>query len=74
MNEGMASGDYGATAPNWSEMSEYPELNLSAVLHTVLYLLEFTEYPGKGSPAVGDLKKCVHRALTDLEAARGRPN
>lgn len=55
-------------------MSEYPELNLSAVLHTVLYLLEFTEYPGKGSPAVGDLKKCVHRALTDLEAARGRPN
>jgi hypothetical protein len=56
-------------------MNNLPQLNLSAVLNTILYLLEYTEYPGKGSDTVGDLKRCMHRALNDLEAAhRGRPN
>ncbi len=56
-------------------MSSLPELNLTAVLNTVLYLLEYTSYPGKGTEAVGDLKRCVHRAITDLESTQpGRLN
>jgi hypothetical protein len=55
-------------------MSRLPDLNLAAVLNTVLYLLDYTNYPGKGSKAVGDLKSCVHRAISDLEAAGGKPN
>jgi hypothetical protein len=60
---------------NWSEMSSLPELNLTAVLNTVLYLLEYTSYPGKGTETVGALKRCVHRAITDLESTQpGRLN
>jgi hypothetical protein len=56
-------------------MNSLPELNITAVLNTILYLLEYTQYPGKGSEAVGDLKRCMHKAITDLEAApRGKPN
>jgi hypothetical protein len=60
---------------NWSKMNDLPELNLTAVLNTVLYLLEYTDYPGKGSDTVGELKRCMHRAISDLETARrGKPN
>jgi hypothetical protein len=56
-------------------MRSLPELDLTAVLNTVLYLLEYTEYPGKGSESVGNLKRCVHEAITDLEAThRRKPN
>jgi hypothetical protein len=56
-------------------MSNLPELNLTAVLNTILYLLEYSEYPGKGSDTVGELKRCMHRAISDLESThRGRPN
>jgi hypothetical protein len=56
-------------------MSSLPELNLTAVLNTILYLLEYTSYPGKESDTVGELKRCMHRAITDLESThRGKPN
>ncbi|HUB30782.1 MAG TPA: hypothetical protein VL967_13840 [Terracidiphilus sp.] len=56
-------------------MNNLPQLNLTAVLNTILYLLEFTEYPGKESETVGELKRCMHRAINDLETAHpGRPN
>jgi hypothetical protein len=56
-------------------MSSLPELNLTAVLNTVLYLLEYTSYPGKGTETVGALKRCVHQAITDLESTQpGRLN
>lgn len=56
-------------------MNSLPELNLAAVLNTILYLLEYTDYPGKGSDTVGELKRCMHRALTDLQSNHsGKPN
>lgn len=56
-------------------MNRLPELNVPAVLNTVLYLLEYSDYPDKESDSVGELKRCIHKAITALEAShRGKPN
>jgi hypothetical protein len=50
-------------------------LDVTAVLRTVLYLLEQTDYSGKGSTAVNELKNCMRQAITDIESeTRGKPN
>ena len=49
--------------------------DMTAVLRTVLYLLEQTEYPGKSSSAVSELKSCMRQAITNIEVeTRGKPN
>jgi hypothetical protein len=56
-------------------MDERHRLDVTAVLRTVLYLLEQTDYAEKNSPAVRELKTCMVRAITDLESeTRGKPN
>jgi hypothetical protein len=56
-------------------MDERQGLDVTAVLRTVLYLLEQTDYPEKNSAPVAELKSCMHRAITDIESeTRGRPN
>jgi hypothetical protein len=51
------------------------KLDVTAVLRTVLYLLEQTDYSGKGSNAVSELKSCMRQAITDIESeTRGKPN
>jgi hypothetical protein len=50
-------------------------LDVTAVLRTVLYLLEQTDYSGKDSTAVSELKNCMRQAITDIESETGRrPN
>jgi hypothetical protein len=50
-------------------------LDVTAVLRTVLYLLEQTDYSGKDSTAVNELKNCMRQAITDIESETGRkPN
>jgi hypothetical protein len=50
-------------------------LDVTAVLRTVLYLLEQTDYSGKGSTAVNELKNCMRQAIRDIESEmRGKPN
>jgi hypothetical protein len=56
-------------------MSEKNGLDVTAVLRTVLYLLDQTEYPQKNSIAISDLRTCMRRAITDMESeGLGRPN
>jgi hypothetical protein len=56
-------------------MNSRQGLDVTAVLRTVLYLLEQTEYPAKGSSAVSELKNCMRQAITDIESeTRGKPN
>lgn len=56
-------------------MSDLPELNVAAVLSTVLYLLEYSDYPDKESDSVNELKRCMHKAITALDTShRGKPN
>jgi hypothetical protein len=56
-------------------MSDRKGLDIGAVIRTVLYLLEQTEYPGRNSSAVSELKSCMQRAITLLESElRARPN
>ena len=51
------------------------KLDVTAVLRTVLYLLEQTDYSGKNSAAVSELKSCMRQAITDIESeTRGKPN
>lgn len=50
-------------------------LDVTAVLRTVLYLLEQTDYLGKGSNAVNELKDCMRHAIADIESETGKkPN
>jgi hypothetical protein len=50
-------------------------LDVTAVLRTVLYLLEQTDYSGKNSTAVHELKNCMRQAITDIELETGKkPN
>lgn len=50
-------------------------LDVTAVLRTVLYLLEQTDYAEKDGAAVATLKSCMHKAITELEAeSHARPN
>ncbi len=50
-------------------------LDVSAVLRTVLYLLDETDYPQKNSSAVVSLRSCMHKAIVDIESElRGKPN
>ena len=50
-------------------------LDVTAVLRTVLYLLEQTDYSGKDSTTVNELKNCMRQAITDIESERrGKPN
>lgn len=51
-------------------MDERHRLDITAVLRTVLYLLEQTEYAEKNTPAVHELKACMVRAITDIESER----
>lgn len=56
-------------------MNANHRLDVTAVLRTVLYLLEQTDYSGKGSTAVNELKNCMRQAITDIESeTRGKPN
>lgn len=47
-------------------------LNLSEILRTTLYLVEHTNYPGKDTPTVLDLKKCLKHAISELEIMKDR--
>ncbi|MGB6192661.1 MAG: hypothetical protein WBF42_09350 [Terracidiphilus sp.] len=50
-------------------------LDVTAVLRTVLYLLEQTDYPEKDGSAIASLKSCMHKAIAEIEVeSRGRPN
>lgn len=56
-------------------MDEKHGLDVTAVLRTVLYLLDQTDYPEKDSAAIVELRTCMRRAITHIESeARGRPN
>ena len=50
-------------------------LNLAEILRTTLYLIEHTTYPGKASNTVKDLKDCMMRAISEIDAdqASGLP-
>jgi hypothetical protein len=45
-------------------------LNLSEILRTTLYLIEHTNYPGKASSTVNDLKECMMRAISEIDATQ----
>ena len=47
-------------------------INLVEILRTTLYLLEHTEYQGKTSNSVQDLRKCLLGTIADLESARAK--
>jgi hypothetical protein len=49
-------------------MNSNHRLDVTAVLRTVLYLLEQTDYSGKDSTAVNELKNCMRQAITDIES------
>jgi hypothetical protein len=56
-------------------MNDNHRLDVTAVLRTVLYLLEQTDYSGKNTAAVSELKNCMRQAITDIEAeTRARLN
>jgi hypothetical protein len=45
-------------------------LNLAEILRTTLYLIEHTNYPGKTSATVKDLKECMMRAISEIDASQ----
>ncbi len=45
-------------------------IDLSEILRTTLYLIENANYPGKASATVADLKECMIRAISEIEAAK----
>ena len=46
-------------------------INLVEILRTTLYLLEHTEYTGKASKTVEDLRKCLLGTIAELESVSG---
>lgn len=56
-------------------MDEKNGFDVTAVLRTVLYLLDQTEYPEKNSNAIVELRTCMRQAITHIESeTRTRPN
>ena len=45
-------------------------INLIEILRTTLYLLEHTQYDGKASSAVENLRQCLLGTIAELESAR----
>ena len=50
-------------------VSNNSTLNLIQILHATLTILENTDYPANDSQEVADLKLCLEKAITKIEAA-----
>ena len=43
-----------------------PILNIAPVLKSTLHLMEHTEYPHKGHPAIEGVRKCLKNAIAAI--------